>query len=118
MDRKKLTFENTEELIKFILEDIKYLNDKETKPIEAKFMKFDEEFGEMTSEALKFLGHSYKPYDKEHLKEEMADALQCLFSMYIDLGKKTGIDINDVLKEIVIKNQKWSDKISEYTNNK
>ncbi|MCK9576710.1 MAG: MazG-like family protein [Candidatus Pacearchaeota archaeon] len=101
-----------------ILDDIERLNKLETKPIEAKFMKFDEEFGEMTAEALKYLGHTYKPYDKEHLKEELADALQCLLSIYIELGEKTGIDIvNDILPEILHKNKKWEAKIKEYQNN-
>jgi len=98
-----------------VLGDIYRLNKLETKPLEAKFMKFNEEFGEMTAEALKYLGHTYKEYDSEHLKEEMADALQCLFSLYIDLGERTGINIiDDILPEILVKNKKWESKIKEY----
>lgn len=118
MNRKHLKFSNPDLMLPFILDDIENLNEIETKPLEAKFMKFNEEFGEFTAEALKFLGHTYKEYDKEHLTEEMADALQCLLSIYIDLGKKTGIDImNDILPEVIKKNQKWEDKISQYKSN-
>ena len=119
MNRKEMTFENTGELIKFILKDIEYLNSKETKIIERKFIKFNEEFGEFSAEVVKMLGDSYKPYDKEHLVEEMADALQCLLSIYVDITKQTEISIVDgVLPSILVKNEKWSQKIEHYTNNK
>jgi len=108
MDRTKINFDGREELLlDWLIEDIRHLNDLETKSLETKFMKFNEEFGEFSAETLKFLGHTYKEYNKDHLKEEMADTLQCLLSIFIDLGEKTNIDIvEDILPEVLKKNQK------------
>lgn len=97
-----------------LYDEIQRINEMEIKPMDAKAMKFNEEFGEFNAEYLKFKGYTYKPYDREHLIEEMADALQCLLSIYAHVGKETGITISDVLREMFIKNKKWMDLISEY----
>ena len=101
-----------------LYEEIKSINEMEVKSTDAKILKFFEEFGEFVAEYIKFKGYTYKPYDKEHLIEEMADALQCLLSIYADVEKETGITINNVLLEMFVKNKKWIDKISEYKINK
>lgn len=94
--------------------EIKEINNLETKPIEAKFLKFNEEYGEFVAEFLKFKGYTYKPYDKNELTSEMADALQVLLSIYFNIEQETGITINDVFEKMKIKNIKWRTKIKEY----
>ena len=61
------------------------------------------------------LGYTHKLFDKEHLKEEMADSLQCLFSIYLDICEKQNIKIDDIFVKIFEKNIKWRNKIKEYT---
>lgn len=101
-----------------ILDDIRRLNYKEDKDITLKIIKFNEEYGEMSAEVLNFLVVSYKEYDREHLKEEMADALQCLFSVYLDIEDKTGISVyREVLPMILEKNKKWEKGIDKKQNN-
>lgn len=97
-----------------IYDEISRINGMEIKSTDIKILKFNEEFGEFIAEYIKFKGYTYKPYDKEHLKEEAADALQCLLSIFASIEKETGITINDILNEVFVKNKKWIDKISEY----
>lgn len=98
-----------------IIEDIRRLNEIENKPTENKFIKFNEEFGEFCAEYIKQIGYTNKKPNIDHLKEEMADALQCLISIYLDIEKKYGINIlNDILPEILNKNIKWEEKIKDY----
>ena len=98
-----------------VFKEIKEINKKEVKSLPIKFIKFNEEFGEMCAEYLKLEGATYKPYDKEELKAEMADALQVLLSIYSQIEDEAGITIDDVLETIKIKNVKWVTKIDEYT---
>ena len=101
-----------------ILEEIAELNKLENKSIPEKILKFNEEFGEFSAEVVKLLGLSHKPYDREHLVEEMADTLQVLLSTYLNICVETGdITINDILNKIPEKNQKWREKMLEYTIN-
>lgn len=91
-----------------IVEDIERINKKDSKSLDLRFIKFNEEFGEMCAEYLKLRGFKKGEPDKEHLLEEMADTLQCLISIYNDIKDITGIDImNDVLPKILEKNKKW-----------
>jgi len=101
-----------------IYQQIKETNKLETKETALKFIKFDEEYGEMCSEYLKLVGGTYKKFDKEALASEMADTLQVLLSIFSDIEDKTEITIGDVFAKLEIKNKKWRDKISEYTSNK
>ena len=96
--------------------DISDINEFETKPTEVKFIKFNEEFGEMCAEYLKLKGHTYKPYDREELLGEMADTLQVLLSIFSDIEKDTDIFLSDVIEKVKEKNIKWKNKISDYTN--
>ena len=90
-DRFQLSGTDPKDLLPIILDDIKYLNGLETKSLEAKVLKFNEEFGEFSAEVVKLLGHTYKKYDRDHLLEEMSDALQCLLSIYLDIEERTNI---------------------------
>ena len=101
-----------------VTDDIARINKLESKDIGFKFMKFNEEFGEFNAEYIKFKGFTYKGYDKEELKGEMADALQILLSIYNHIGNETGIKISDILETILEKNKKWELKINEYGKNK
>ena len=94
--------------------DIHRINQIETKDIGFKMMKFNEEFGEMNAEYLKFKGLTYKEYDKLELTKEMADALQVMLSIYDHIQGETGITIDEILSEILIKNKKWESKIKQY----
>lgn len=47
---------------KNIVEEIKMLNELETKPTEFKIVKFNEEFGELCAEIIKKSKHSNKPF--------------------------------------------------------
>lgn len=98
-----------------ILEEIKELNSLDKKTLTERGIKFNEEYGEFCAEFGKFLGITHKPYDKEHLIEEMADAQQNLFSIYIDICDQTGITMEEVFSTILIKNNKWREKIPLYT---
>ena len=99
-------------------ESIKDINKQEIKPVEVKIIKFNEEYGEMCAEFLKFKGYTYKEYNREEFCSEMADTLQVLLSIYSNIEEETGITLKDVLTEINFKNQKWLTKIKEYTINK
>lgn len=93
---------------KTIIDDIRRINANDKKSLDLRFIKFNEEFGEMCAEYLKYKGFKKGAYDKEHLLEEMADVLQCLISIYNDIEIETGINIiNDVLPTILVKNKKW-----------
>jgi len=95
--------------------DIANINFLETKPTEFKFVKFNEEFGEMCAEYLKLKGFSYKLYNKDELLGEMADTLQVLLSIFSDIEKETDIFMSDVIEKVKEKNIKWKNKINEYT---
>jgi NTP pyrophosphatase (non-canonical NTP hydrolase) len=98
----------SDSLFPLIVDDIKRINKKDNKSLDLRFIKFSEEYGEMCAEFLKFRGFKTGKYDKAHLKEEMADTLQCLISIYNDIEIATGISLmNDVLPEVFTKNKKW-----------
>lgn len=98
-----------------VVSDIRRINKVESKKLEFKIMKFNEEFGECNAEMIKLLGYTYKPYDKQNLIDEMADSLQCLISIFVDLEEKTDISIeDDIFPAIMKKNKKWESKIEEY----
>jgi hypothetical protein len=100
--------------MKKILEDIKRINRIEVKSIDLKIIKFNEEFGEFCAEYLKMIEHSSKPADKEHLIEEMADALQCMFSIYLHIEDEFHISLDkEVFPQILEKNKKWENKMKE-----
>ena len=105
-------------MIKVILKQISDLNNLDNKTTLERFIKFNEEYGEFNAEYCKLIGISHKPFDKDHLKEEMADALQNMFSIYLDVCKQGGFTIDDVFAEILVKNQKWREKAPLYTKNK
>ena len=99
---------------KKLYKEIKEINKIESKSTEFKFIKFNEEFGEFNAEYLKLVGLTYKKYNEADLKSEMSDTLQVLLSIYSDIEDKTGITIQDVFDEMIIKNEKWKNKIKEY----
>jgi len=111
MEKDKISFEE-------ILKEIRSINESETKGLKDKILKFNEEFGEFNAELIKKLGLSYKEYNEDDLKSEMADTLQCLFSIYEQIFKETNLNMEDILKEIKVKDKKWLDNIEKYTKNK
>lgn len=104
-------------MINEILDEIYELNHIDNKSVLERFIKYNEEFGEFNAEYCKFLGITHKPYDKEHLIEEMADTLQNLFSIYLAVGDECGFVFEDVIAKIYEKNDKWRDKIPHYVKN-
>lgn len=104
-------------MITKILDEIYELNGIDNKTIPERFIKFNEEFGEFSAEYGKMIGISHKPYDKDHLVEEMADALQNMFSVYLDVCLAGGFPIEEVFEQILVKNQKWREKAPLYTKN-
>jgi NTP pyrophosphatase (non-canonical NTP hydrolase) len=104
-------------MIEKIIKEINELSEIENKTVPEMFIKFNEEFGEFAAEVVKMLGNSYKPYDQEHLIEEMADSLQCLLCLYIKISKEKEFDLKEVIDQVSRKNNKWREKISQYTNN-
>ena len=60
----------------FILKEIFELNSLDGKILSERFMKFDKECGKMTAEACKLVGITHKPFEEDHMREEMAYALQ------------------------------------------
>ena len=100
-----------------LLEEIKELNSLERKTIPEKVLKQTEEDGELGAEVIKMLGLSHKPFDCEHLLEEMADSLQVKLSIYLAICDRTGITMDNVFAKIIEKNQKWREKMKEYTIN-
>jgi NTP pyrophosphatase (non-canonical NTP hydrolase) len=100
-----------------VIKEIEELSKLENKQIPEMFIKFNEEFGEFAAEVIKMIGCSHKPYDEEHLKEEMADALQCLLCLYLKISREKNFDIKEVFEQVLIKNKKWKAKIAEYTHN-
>lgn len=103
---------------KEIINEIKELNGIDNKNLLERMVKFQEEYGEFNAEVGKMIGITHKPFDKVHLKEEMADAMQCMFSIYLDICEKQGFDIDDIFDEIVVKNKKWREKVPLYGKNK
>jgi len=104
-------------MIEKVIKEIDELSGIENKTVPEMFIKFNEEFGEFSAEVVKMLGNSYKPYDQEHLIEEMADSLQCLLCLYLKISKEKEFDLNEVIKAISVKNNKWRETIKTYTNN-
>ena len=99
---------HNEHLFPLIVEDIKRINANDSKSLDLRIIKFQEEFGEFCAEYLKYRGFKKGKYDKDHLTEEMADALQCMISIYNDIEKEAGIRLmRDVLPKIFEKNAKW-----------
>jgi NTP pyrophosphatase (non-canonical NTP hydrolase) len=105
-------------MIEKVIKEIDELSEIENKTVPVMFIKFNEEFGEFSAEVVKMRGNSYKPYDQEHLIEEMADSLQCLLCLYIKISKEKQFELQEVIDAIYVKNNKWREKISQYTNNK
>lgn len=105
------------ELFYEILVEINEINQIETKELPVKIIKFNEEFGEFSAEVLKMLGYTYKEYDENELKSEMADSLQCLLSIFLDICEKRNINFEDILNKVKEKNEKWRNKISSYKKN-
>jgi NTP pyrophosphatase (non-canonical NTP hydrolase) len=105
------------EIIKQIITEISELNSIDGKTLTERGLKFNEEYGEFCAEVCKFVGITHKPYDKEHLREEMSDAMQNLFSIYLDICEKTGITMDEVFEMILVKNKKWREKAPLYTIN-
>lgn len=103
--------------IEEILEEISELNHLDGKKFLERFLKFSEEYGEFSAEVCKMIGITQKPYDEEHLIEEMADAIQNQFSVYLNVCEVGNFSIERVFEQIVIKNQKWRECIPKYTNN-
>jgi len=103
---------------KEIIDEIRELNSIDNKDLLERMVKFQEEYGEFNAELVKMIGITHKPFDREHLKEEMADAMQCMFSVYLDICDKQGFTIDEIFDEIVIKNKKWREKAPLYTKNK
>lgn len=106
------------EILKKIITEINELNSIDGKTLPERFIKFNEEYGEFNAEVCKFIGITHKPYDRDHLVEEMADAMQNMFSVYLDICEKTGITIEEVFQTILIKNKKWREKAPQYAKNK
>lgn len=100
-----------------IISEIKELNGIDGKTLTERGLKFNEEYGEFCAEVCKFVGITHKPYDREHLVEEMADAQQNLFSIYLDICQKTDITMEEVFDTILMKNKKWREKAPLYTKN-
>jgi NTP pyrophosphatase (non-canonical NTP hydrolase) len=98
-----------------IYNEIREINASESKPLEMKFLKFNEEFGEMAAEYIKYTGYSSKPYDEEHLIEEMSDTFQVLMSIFSQIERELNIPINTVLDSVLAKNIKWKNHIKFYT---
>lgn len=106
------------ELILFeALQEIQELNHLDNKTTLQRLLKFNEEFGEFAAELGKLEGITHKEYNVEHLVEEMADSLQCHFSLMLDICERENIDFLNIIKTIKFKNQKWRSKIPEYKNN-
>ena len=98
-----------------LYDEICEINKSEPKDLATKLMKLEEEKGEMIAELLKFKGETYKKYNKESLTKEMADTLQCLLSIFNQIEKETGIILPEVFDSMKVKNDKWRDKIKDYT---
>jgi len=108
---------DTPTLFDQVIHDIKRVNKLDTKSIPEKVLKFNEEFGEFSTELIKLLGITYKPYDEEHFIEESADALQVQLSIQLAACELKGIDFNRVLEALLIKNKKWEAMSPKYTRN-
>lgn len=99
-----------------LIKEISELNTYDSKTLGERFIKHQEEFGEFSAEVAKLIGISHKPYDRDHLVEEMADALQNVFSIYDHVTKiDSTITMAEVFETMKVKNQKWRSKIPEYT---
>ena len=104
-------------MIRIMLSEIRELNSLDNKTIPERIIKFNEEYGEFNAEVAKMVGITHKSFDKDHLKEEMADTLQNLFSIYIDICDKQDISMDEIFEEVFVKNQKWREKVPLYTKN-
>jgi len=100
-----------------ILDEILELNHLDGKKFLERFLKYNEEYGEFSAEVCKMIGITQKPYDEAHLIEEMADAIQNQFSVYLNVCEVGNFSIERVFEQIIIKNQKWRECYPKYTNN-
>lgn len=96
---------------------ISNLNQLDNKTLGQRFIKYGEEFGEFSAEVCKLEGITHKPYDQDHLIEEAADTLQCLLSIMMHICDQEEISFMDIVDQILVKNQKWREKIPQYTIN-
>jgi len=99
-----------------ILDEISELNSLDGKIFLERFLKYNEEYGEFSAEVCKLIGITQKPYDEAHLIEEMADAIQNQFSVYLNVCEIANFSIEEVFKQIIVKNQKWRECYPKYTN--
>jgi len=99
-----------------ILNEISELNHLDGKKFLERFLKYNEEYGEFSAEVCKLIGITQKPYDEDHLIEEMADAIQNQFSVYLNVCEIGKFSIEEVFKKIIVKNQKWRECYPKYTN--
>lgn len=87
---------------------------KEPKGIAERVVKFNEEFGEFNAEIIKMLGLTYKPFDRQAIIEEGADALQVLLSIILTVCEEKDIDFDEFIVALQKKNKKWESKIKDY----
>lgn len=107
-----------EDKFKKLIDDVDRINNIDGKSIPERVMKFNEEFGEYITEAIKLLGFTYKPFDREHFIEESADSLQTMLSVQLAACKLAGVDFQEILDKMPEKNRKWEDKAKQYTRDK
>ena len=100
-----------------ILNEISELNHLDGKKFLERFLKYNEEYGEFSAEVCKLIGITQKPYDEAHLIEEMADAIQNQFSVYLNVCEIANFSIEEVFKQIIVKNQKWRECYPKYRSN-
>jgi len=99
-----------------ILEEISELNGLDGKKFLERFIKYNEEYGEFSAEVCKLIGITQKPYNEAHLIDEMTDAIQNQFSVYLNVCEIGNFSIEEVFKQILVKNKKWRECYPKYTN--
>lgn len=103
-------------LLEKIINEIQELSELENKSLERRIIKFNEEFGEFNAEVVKYLGDTPKPFDLPHLVEEGTDSLIVMLSIILKVCKIFDLSFNAFLYEAIRKNEKWREKIPNYTN--
>ena len=91
---------------------------KEPKGVAERVVKFNEEFGEFNAEIIKMLGLTYKPFNRQDIIDEGADALQVLFSIILTICQEKDIEFYEFIDAMDKKNKKWESKIKDYEINK
>jgi hypothetical protein len=98
-----------------IIADIDRVSQIEPKGIPDRIIKFNEEFGEFCAEIVKLRGESVKPYSRENLIKEGADAYQVLISIFLTICRETDIEFVEFMSAVIEKNKKWEAGIPKYT---